>query len=216
MHRVVVVGIVTGCATVTTPRTPRDTLPSEPDIAYYREIWLRLAAEANDIPPEKLAGLVHVTASNIACPWDCRLEVKYTLALGWLAVTTRDYIYVRSRGSDRWASEATIRRDADEGDERIESNTADRGTLALAFASRDAAVEAFVARFGHAPEEGFDWVEHGGKGIPFWEHPVLVSHHIVAGCDHDEQLDLVTGSAELVPSAICSSVVDRSPKGRDR
>jgi hypothetical protein len=131
-------------------------------------------------------------------------------------VTTMDYIYVRSRGSDRWASEATIRREADEGDERIESNTADRGTLALAFASRGAAVEAFAARFGHAPEEGFDWVGRGGKGIPFWEHPVLVSHHMVGGCDHDEQLDIVTGSAELVPSTICSSVVDRSPKGRDR
>jgi len=67
MHRVVVVGIVTGCATVTTPRTPRDTLPSEPDIAYYREIWLRLAAEANDIPPEKLAGLVaaDIRAQNL-------------------------------------------------------------------------------------------------------------------------------------------------------
>jgi hypothetical protein len=170
-------------------KAPKGTI-ADPGVAFYRDLWLRLAAEQNETTPDELARVVHVESAELACPHDCLLDVRYSFEIDWLTVHVRDEVYVRERGGARWFSEAEIRDDLAKGNDRVADDTVEHANLKLAFASRDEAVAAFVNMFGGAPSIRDGWAYSYGKGRPYWQHPTL-EREVDGDCA--QELDLVTG-----------------------
>src|SRR5262249_16775430 len=154
------------------PQAPRGTI-ADPGVAFYRDLWFRLAAEQNETTPDELAHVIHVDSAELSCPHDCLLEVKYTFAIGWLTIHVRDEMYVRARGGPRWFSGVEIGDDLAHGFDRVADDTFEHASLKLAFASREEALATFVNMFGGAPSIRDGWAYSYGKGRPFWQHPTL-------------------------------------------
>jgi hypothetical protein len=196
---------------------PRGTM-HEPGADYYRGVWLRLAAEANEVSPEAFARIVHVDSSTLTCPQDCLLEVHYTFHVDWLAIEEKDYFFVHDHprtgtwpapDDARWYSEDEIRAAHDIG--HIESHTATSAALKLAFSSRDDAVAEFVRLFGHEPAQRLGWAYSYGKGMPSWEHPSLEYDAPADHCSGQHVLDLVTGHPHHERDEICIDRVSAKP-----
>ena len=184
----------------------------DPGAVYYRTLWTRLAAEANETTPEQFERLVHVESAAVTCPFDCMLEVHYTFQIGWLVIPVTDQMFVHGRprsgawpaaGDTSWYTEVQIRDDVTNHVDHIASDTVSHSTLTLAFASRDDAVAAFVRMFGHEPAQRTAWAIQAGKGMPTWEHPSFEYDSPADACVGDHVLDLVTGTRYRSPYRFC-------------
>jgi hypothetical protein len=181
--------LVVACAARPEPQPPKGTI-ADPGVEFYRDLWLRLAAEQNETTPGELARVIQVESSELTCPDDCMLEVAYVFSIGWLTMHVRDKVFVREHGAPRWFSEAEIRDDLAKGFDRVANDTVEHANLRLAFGSREEARAAFVNLFGGAPQIRDGWAYSYGKGRPYWQHPTL--ERDVDG-DCAQELDLVTG-----------------------
>ncbi|HEV7556846.1 MAG TPA: hypothetical protein VGO00_15375 [Kofleriaceae bacterium] len=188
-----------------------------PGTDYYRALWVRLAAEANETTPEHFERIVHVQAANVICPHDCELVVDYTYEIDWLTIAVKDEIFVHSGTGPPevndyvWYAEPAIRDDVAHFIDHIGHDTVRNASLKLAFANRDDAVAAFVHRFGHEPAPRTSWAYSYGKGLPHWQHPSFDYDAPADACVGLHVLDLVTGEQHHDRDVICDDRVSTRP-----
>ena len=207
--------VVAMAACSTTPTTPvierLGGSINNPGTDFYRGLWLRLAAEANETTPEHFERIIHVESAEIVCPYDCELVVNYTYQIDWLAIPVKDEIYVHSnQGEHRpadhdyvWYAEDAIRFDVEHSIDHIAHDTVVNAGLKLAFANRDDAVASFVRMFGHEPTARASWAYSYGKGMPDWQHPTFEYDAPADACVGLHVLDLVTGQQHHDRTVIC-------------
>jgi hypothetical protein len=185
-----VLALAAGCGTVATMAPP-----AQQQIEAYRTLWVRLAAERNEMTTDAFLARVTPESPRVRCYRDagtCMFEIAYRYRVGWIESTEQDRFFVRTIARGPWLSpeerHANLKNSASSPEHIGKMHSLARP---LAFASFDAAKAAFAARFGLVPKSEVVWLSVRTHGFMHEALPVL--EKATYGCPN-EVLDLTTGN----------------------